>query len=137
MDGTIERYAMRQMGTGTARRLRCRSGVALLEVIVALTIIAICGVTATAMVHQTFSSIESARRVDHELRRANAFLALVTLWPREDLERRLGSHSQGDWVLQIDHPSPSLYRVALYDSTRAHLLLESAIFAPDTTGRRP
>jgi type II secretory pathway pseudopilin PulG len=100
----------------------------LLEVIVALVILAMAGISAIGLVQQAQRSVDTARSADADMRSASAFFDAVSLWPREDLDRRLGSRRQGRWMLSVDRPARTLYRVALFDSTGQHRILETAVF---------
>lgn len=47
---------------------------------------------------------------------------------REDLERRLGTHIQGPWLLDIERPVAQLYSIAVLDSTSKHALLNTVVY---------
>lgn len=113
-----------------------RRGAALLEVMIALAILAIAGLSLVAAVNENLSSIVRVRERDHALARANAFMSTVSLWPSEDLDRRLGWRTQGEWRLRIDRPVPVLYEITLADSTGRHTLLKTILYRPDI-GRTP
>ena len=104
----------------------------LLEVIVAVTILATAGVSAAIMAGQAADAVRHAREADAGLRRASAFLHAVALWPREDLDRRLGERPQGAWRLRIQRPVPTLYLVMLVDSARGTELLRTSLFRPES-----
>jgi len=112
-------------------RRRRRDGVALLEAIVALTIVTIAALGCVAMVRQGVETARQARESETELRRANAFMEAVALWPRADLDRHLGRRLEGSWRLAIDRPIPTLYLVALTDSSSRRELLRTALFRPE------
>ena len=107
-----------------------RHGMVLLEVLVALTLLGVVGASVAAMAVGAGDAVHRAQRNDTELRKASAFLDAVALWTREDLDRRLGSHGQGAWRLDIQRPEPSLYLVVLADSTGTRELLHTALFRP-------
>lgn len=113
---------------------RRRAGVALLEALVALVILTVAGLSATLAVRQGFESVRRAEAADAEMRSASAFLDAVALWTRADLDQRLGNRSEGAWRLQIDRPVPTLYLVALADSTGDRELLRTALYRPVTAG---
>jgi type II secretory pathway pseudopilin PulG len=94
-----------------------RRGTALLEAMVAVTILAVAGAWAVAMASQSAEAVRRARVADTETRQASAFLDAVALWPREDLDRHLGDRPEGRWVLTVERPGATLYVVVL--STRA------------------
>ena len=112
-------------------RWRGRAGAALLEVMVALAILAIAGVAAVAATRESVRAAARLREGEREIREASAFLEAVALWPREDLDRRLGERAQGRWRLRISRPSPTVYEIALTDSTGADFLLETALYRPE------
>jgi type II secretory pathway pseudopilin PulG len=107
-----------------------RDGVALLEAVVALTILTVAGLAATAAVRQGAEVARRAEAADADLRRASAFLDAVALWPREDLDRHLGDRPEGPWRLRVDRPIPTLYLVGLTDSTDTRMLLHTALYRP-------
>lgn len=111
------------------RRPRC--GAALLEAIVAITILALAGSAFAALQAQSSDAIRQARRAEADLREGSAFLDVVALWPRADLDRRLGSREQGPWRLEIARPTPTRYELALWDSSGARLLLRTSIHRPE------
>jgi type II secretory pathway pseudopilin PulG len=112
--------------------VRLQRGAALLEVLAALVILASAGGGAVMLAIETARAVERARAGEAALRQASAFLDAVALWPRADLDRRLGDRRQGPWRLRIDRPAPTLYVVVLTDSTGARDLLRTALFRPDT-----
>jgi type II secretory pathway pseudopilin PulG len=116
---------------------RGESGVALLEAIVALTILGIAGTSAVVMASESARTVRRAREADAEVREASAFLDAVSLWSREDLDRHLGSRAEGPWRLRVDRPTQTLYTVALTDSAGGPELLRTALFRPDTARAQP
>lgn len=122
-------------GAGTsAGRVRHRAGAALLEAIVALALLATSGVAVAALGAGSSDAARRAREADARVRRASAFLEAVALWPREDLDRRLGDRTQGPWRLRIERPRPTLYLVTLADSAPPRAtVLTTALYRPETT----
>jgi len=112
-------------------RARSRRGAVLLEAIVALAVLSVAGTAAVTLVSQSADAVRRAREADVEAREASAFLHAVSLWTREDLDRRLGDRPQGDWRLQVQRPSPTLYEVVLVDSARTRVILRTALFRPE------
>lgn len=107
-----------------------RHGAALLEAIVALTILATAGAAVVAIAAQSAHAVERAQIADADNRQASAFLDAVALWPREDLDRHLGVREQGPWLMAVDHPSPAVYAVTLADSAGGRVLLRTALYRP-------
>lgn len=114
-----------------SQRLRRRDGAVLLEAIIALVILTVSGVAAVTLVSQSADAVVRARIADAEAREASGFLYAVSLWTREDLDRRLGDRAQGEWRLIIQRPSPSLYEVVLTDSAATHEILRTVLFRPE------
>lgn len=108
-----------------------RAGFALLEAIVGLSILATAGVAIVAMTAGAVRAVTGTRAADAELREADAFMHAVALWPREDLDRRLGDREQGHWRLQVTRPAPELYGVVLTDSLGGRVLLRTALYRPE------
>lgn len=113
------------------RNSRIRAGAGLLEVVAAVLILSIAGVTAVVMVTEAARSVERARAADAEMRAASAFLDAVALWTPEDLDRRLGVRRQGPWRLYLERPLPALYTVVLADTAGGRVLLRTSLFRPE------
>lgn len=109
------------------RTIRRRAGAALLEAIVALAVFGTAGSAALLLMRDGVRAAERARAAEREMRHADAFLATVSLWTREDLDRRLGERPQGPWRLVILRRTPMLYDVALRDSLTDVLVLRTAL----------
>ncbi len=108
--------------------MRRETGAGLLEVIAALAILSLAGVAAVTAVAESAAAVRRAREADVEFRTAGAFLEAIALWTREDLDRRLGDRPQGPWRLIIGRPLPTLYTVALTDSTSGRVLLRTSLY---------
>jgi len=109
-----------------------RGGVALLEVLVALTLLTVAGIAAITLAAESAGAVRRAREADDGMRRASAFLDAVALWTRDDLDRRLGDRPQGPWRLRIDRPVPSVYVATLADSGTGAEVLRTALYRPES-----
>lgn len=120
-------------------RPAARAGVVLLEVLLALFILATVAAASAALATETVRAWSVAATRERELRQASDFLEAVSLWTREDLDRRLGDRMQGAWRLSISRPSPTLYMIALSDSAGVQELLRTALFRSEgsSSGARP
>ncbi|MHB1329012.1 MAG: hypothetical protein ACYC2K_12510 [Gemmatimonadales bacterium] len=108
-----------------------RSGIALLEAIIGVTILSVAGLAVVAATANTIAAVRTALEVEEQSRAAGAFMHSVALWTRADLERRLGDRPQGSWRLHIDRLSEDRYFIRLSDSTeRRNPLLETVLFRP-------
>ncbi|MGH7719759.1 MAG: type IV pilus modification PilV family protein [Steroidobacteraceae bacterium] len=117
--------------------IRSERGAALLEVIVALTILAVAGSSAAALVAGSVRAASRARQADVEMRRASALLEAVALWTRADLDRHLGERRQGAWVMRVDRPWTALYVVTLTDSATGRELLGTSLYRPEAPRAAP
>lgn len=107
-----------------------RRGVVLLEVLLALTILGMVGSALTALALESGRSVARTADAERELRRASGFLEAVALWPREDLDQRLGTRRQGAWLLTVDRRGTVLYTVQLHDSTGGNELFHTVLYRP-------
>jgi prepilin-type N-terminal cleavage/methylation domain-containing protein len=112
--------------------MRRRGGFTLIEVLVALVLVASMAAAVASLASTNANVVARAREADREARDASAFLDMVALWPREDLDRHLGEHEQGAWRLRVAHPAPSLYTATLLDSSGRRPLLATALYRPDS-----
>jgi hypothetical protein len=114
-----------------------RRGAVLLEALVALVILTSAGGAIAALAVESSRAVERARSTEAEFRRANAFFGLITLWPREDLDRHFGEREQGPWRVRVERPTPTLYTITLLDSLGGRPLLRTSLYRPvvsrDTT----
>jgi hypothetical protein len=106
-------------------------------VLVAATVFSFAGVSLLQATVDATRVLEHTRRSEQESRRADAFFHAVTLWDVEDLDRHLGERAEGPWRLMIQHPTQSLYVIALADSTDRRLRFRTIVFRathPDERG---
>lgn len=111
--------------------MRVRRGGILIEAIAALAIVVLAGVAYLAQASESQAAVRRAIVRDSALTDASRFLGIVTLWEREDLDRRLGDRRQGPWTLRIHRVTPRLYSIALLDSTASEEILRTAVLRPE------
>lgn len=115
-----------------------RRGVAVLEAVVALTILGLVGAGLSAVVRQTAESAVRVREREAMLRAADAVLGTYALLDRRDLDRRLGDRRVGRFIVNAGRPERTLYRVAVSDSLApARELLVTLLHRPVPTVRTP
>ena len=104
---------------------RGERGTVLLEVLVALTLLLVSGVTVVSLLSASLRSEAGLAEREATLRAADRTLAALALLNRTDLDRRLGRHPAGRFLADIRRPEPALYRIALResDSAAAELLV--------------
>ena len=120
--------------------MRCgesRKGVALLEAIVALTILAFAGTVTVSLTSSAASAVHRVRAAEKDTRAANAFLAAVSLWTRADFDRHLGDRPQGGWIMRVDRVGSTLYAASLADSASRHELMHTAFYRPVDVDAKP
>lgn len=106
-------------------------GSALLEAIVALSILGGAGLALVSQVAQSIAALRHARETEARVIEADRFLHAVALWPAVELDRRLGNRPSGPWRLEIQRPTRGEYTVALFDSTGGSLLLATSLYRSD------
>ena len=116
---------------------RGRRGMVLLEAIVALTIIAVSGVTVVSLAVSSLAAMDRAHKADERSQRASHFLDAVSLWTRADLNRHLGDRAEGSWRLRIERPIATLYVVSLRDSTTDQTLLVTSLYRVEGSHAAP
>ena len=92
---------------------RADSGVALLEVLVALVILATVGTALVELVGAGLRSEHDARQRERTLAAEERVLAAMTLLRREDFDRRLGRRAVGEFLVDVQRPERTLYRIAI------------------------
>jgi type II secretory pathway pseudopilin PulG len=103
----------------------------LLEVLIALAVLATAAAAILGLASQSWQAVQSARAADQSMTEASAFLDAVTLWPREDLDRHLGERAQTPWRMRVDRSTPTLYVVSLADSSGRDTLLLTSLYRPE------
>lgn len=110
-----------------ARRFAARSGAALLEAIVALTVLAIAGISLLGVASDAYRVIERSADSERRMRDANRLLDAASLWSRTELDQRLGERIQGSMRMRIVRLSAKLYRVQLLTAADDELLLATSL----------
>jgi hypothetical protein len=108
----------------------------LLEVIVALTIFMIAGLSTAVWVRQTLLTVDHARIAVEDVSAASDYLDRIALWPREDLDRHLGVRRAGPWLVQVERPTPTIYVVVIGDSSTARPLLRTWLYRAEIQTER-
>jgi Tfp pilus assembly protein PilV len=109
-----------------------RAGVALVEVLVALVMLATTGVALVALVGQTAHSMHSAAITERQLRLAAVQLDRVVLFERAELVAREGQSIMGDWNLRVSAVAADLFDVAIAATDTGVVLLSTTVYRPDT-----
>jgi len=111
-----------------------RRGFALLESLVALTIITMVGVNVVLLGQSTLRSEHQASAEELSVQDADRLLTAISLLRRGELDQRIGRHEVGQFTVDIQRPEPVLYRVAIVRTAApARELLVTVLFRkPDS-----
>ena len=93
--------------------MRNRRGVALLEVLVALAILGTVGLALVTLESAALGAERDARTRERTLAAEERVLAALTLLKRDECDRRLGRHPLGEFLVDIERPERTLYRIAI------------------------
>jgi len=93
--------------------VRTERGVALLEVLIALVILATAGMGLLELVGSGLRSAHDARARESTLATEERLLAALTLLQRQELDHRIGRGTIGEFIVDVQRPEKSLYRIAL------------------------
>jgi hypothetical protein len=96
-------------------------GVALLEVLVALVILTTAGVSLVGLVGAGLRGERDARERERVLANEERLLAAITLLKRAEFDQRLGRHDVGEFVVDIQRPERTLYRIAIAEKRSAQV----------------
>lgn len=110
------------------------SGMALLEALVALAILAAAGLSTIGMLRQALDNERRMGEREHHADRADRVLAAMSLLTAKDLDRRLGRHRVGQFLVTVQRPGALLYRIAVSDTASADELLVTVVYRAEGTG---
>jgi type II secretory pathway component PulJ len=92
---------------------RAERGAVLLETVVALAILLAAGVSLVSLLGASLANETELARREAEVRELDRLLTAMTLLDRTELDRRLGRHSAGRLVTEVERPEPGLYRMSV------------------------
>lgn len=110
--------------------MRDRRGVALLEVMIALTVLLGAGVSLVALLGAALRSETAMKDREMRFEDLDRMLAAMSLLSRTDLDRRLGRHATEGVVTEVQRPEPTLYRIAV-GADGSHERLVTVVYRPD------
>ena len=105
-----------------------RSGLTLLEVLVALTLLGLGAAAWTGLAGQGMHSIQRGHARELELLRASQAMSRISLWPRERIEALGGNGIVWGFRVGMEPLTPSLYRVTIADSAGGAELLRTSLY---------
>jgi pilin/secretion family protein with methylation motif len=101
--------------------MRNERGVALLEILVAIVILATVGIALMELVGAGLRAEHDARGRETTLATEERLLSALTLLGRSELDQRTGRRIVGAFIVDIQRPEPVLYRIALLQQTSPHV----------------
>jgi hypothetical protein len=114
---------------------RADHGVALLEALVALVVLALWGAALLGLVGGGLAAEGRARAREGALAAEDRVLAALTLLTASELARRVGRHPLGEFVVDIERHEPALYRIAVAQgATPAVADLVTVVYRPEASG---
>ena len=93
--------------------MRSRAGVALLEVLIALVILTTAGIGFVELVGTGLRVERDSRIREQTVATEDRLLAALTLLKRGELDQRLGRRQIGEFIVDIQRPERTLYRIAV------------------------
>lgn len=120
---------------GIARRKR--RGVALLEVLIALVLLAVLGVGWITLMGQLRVAIHQVRATEREVLDASRLLDGVSLWSRSDFDGRTGTSRTAGFTLHVQPVGPRLYSVIVADTLQDAPLLGTTFYPRDGRNATP
>ncbi len=95
--------------------MRSERGVVLLEVLIAVVILATAGIGLVELVGSGLRAERDARLRENTLATEERLLSALTLLTRKELDQRIGRRHVGEFIVDVQRPERTLYRIALLD----------------------
>jgi prepilin-type N-terminal cleavage/methylation domain-containing protein len=112
---------------------RIERGVALLEVVIALAILGIAGLSAVGALLQASDQIEHIAAVERRIEDQSRLLSAIGLLTRDDLLRQLGRRTAGQYTVRTQRLSDALFQVTVADGPDMTPTLATVFYRPGET----
>jgi prepilin-type N-terminal cleavage/methylation domain-containing protein len=109
-----------------------RRGMALMEVLIALVVLALSGTALITLLGQTAHTVRTLHRSEQLVRLASAELERMVVWDRREFAAHVGRSTFRGWSLQIDERAAALFDVAIAESDTGIVLLRTTMYRPDS-----
>ena len=93
--------------------MRNERGVVLLEVLVAVVVLATAGIGLVELVGTGLRAERDARLRESRLATEERVLSAMTLLNRKELDQRIGRREIGEFIVDVQRPERTLYRIAM------------------------
>ncbi|HTE45994.1 MAG TPA: hypothetical protein VK636_12160 [Gemmatimonadaceae bacterium] len=117
-------------------RVSYRPGSVLIEVLVALVLLAVAGSALITLLGQTAHSMRTTLESERLARSASEQLDGVAVATRADLIARQGRTSLHGWTVQIVATSMSLFDVSVFELDGRAPVLTTTLYRPDSSDAR-
>ena len=101
--------------------MRTERGVVLLEVLVAVVVLATAGIGLVELIGSGLRAEREARLREGTLATEERLLSAVTLLNRKELDQRIGRRRIGEFIVDVQRPERTLYRIALLQESSAQV----------------
>lgn len=109
-----------------------RRGVALLEALIALTILSVAAAGALGAVAESLRSERGMIERERSMEQAHRVMKALSLLSRADLDLRLGQRELGEFLVEVQRSRQTLYRIALANTEAPEVeLLVTVVYRPD------
>ncbi len=114
--------------------MRNERGVVLLEVLVAVVVLATAGIGLVELVGSGLRAERDARLRESTLATEERLLSALTLLNRKELDQRIGRRGIGDFIVDVQRPERTLYRIALLQEQSPQVEdLVTVVYRAETT----
>lgn len=113
--------------------VRRRSGSALLEVMVAVMLLATSGTALITLLGQSAHSLRRVRRAELEVQRASDELGRFVTYDRTQMLASIGQSVSRGWLVSVAQTAPELFEVVIADTISRVAILRTTLYRPDTS----
>jgi len=114
--------------------MRNKRGVVLLEVLVAVVILATAGIGLVELVASGLRAERDARLREGTLATEERLLSALVLLNRKEFDQRIGRRRIGEFIVDVQRPGRTLYRIALLQEQSPQVEdLVTVIYRAETT----
>ncbi len=104
----------------------------LIEVLVAIVLLAISGTSLITLLGQTSYSMTATLATEDTVRRAGEEMDRIALASRAELLARTGRIADRGWAVEIEPMSTSLFAVSVFEPDSTSVILRTTLYRPPT-----
>jgi len=109
---------------------RCRSGSALLEVMLAVVLLATSGTALITLLGQSAHSLRRVRQTELEAQRASDELGRFVTYDRTQILASVGQSVSRGWLVSVAQSAPELFEVVIADTITRAAILRTTVYRP-------